>query len=53
MHYVCTPARHEARGQAIVEYALILLLISLTVVTALSTIGPLVASLLSQVEAGF
>ena len=45
--------RHEEAGQALIEYALILVLVSTAAFTLLSAIGGFPASVFSEVNAGF
>jgi pilus assembly protein Flp/PilA len=43
---------HE-EGQALTEYALIVLLIALVVMVALTALGPIVGNLYSEIREGF
>jgi Flp pilus assembly pilin Flp len=45
--------RHSEDGQALIEYALILVLVSIAAITLLSVIGGFPASALSKVNADF
>ncbi len=45
--------RHDEAGQALIEYALILVLVSTAAFTLLSAIGGFPASVFSEVNAGF
>ena len=45
--------RHDEEGQALIEYALILVLVSTAAFTLLSAIGGFPASVFSEVNAGF
>jgi Flp pilus assembly pilin Flp len=45
--------RHGEEGQALIEYALILVLVSTAAFTLLSAIGGFPASVFSEVNAGF
>ena len=45
--------RHNEEGQALIEYALILVMVSIAAVTVLNVIGGYPASALSQINADF
>jgi Flp pilus assembly pilin Flp len=48
-----TPLRFDEEGQTIVEYALILVLVSIAAVTLLSSIGAFPSSVFSRINADF
>jgi len=45
------PVRSDAKGQGLVEYALIILLIALIVIIVLALLGPAIANIFSNVVA--
>lgn len=45
------PVRSDARGQGLVEYALIMLLVALIVLIVLALLGPAIANVFSNVVA--
>ncbi len=46
-------AESREKGQGLVEYALILLLVFMVVIAILTLLGPVIANVFSQVTAGF
>ena len=43
----------KEKGQGLVEYALILVLVAIVVIAALTLLGPLVAEIFSDINASF
>jgi pilus assembly protein Flp/PilA len=46
-------SKEQEEGQGLVEYALVLLLVALVVITALIVLGPQIGSIFSAVSKGF